>query len=1501
MTRRPRLLPRLRVVAMTIVLTVTGVAVQAAPVAPSDDTPDHPFSLPLPFGLGPQTALAAYCASGPSFQGKLTQQLVNSGTPSTAARITSNTVYGWISHVDAAWSCTLYRRYSGLTWNVTSTLGIFDYGTIINSTSVACNWGVGSTDYLKANNTQVCPSTDTSNVLSIQLTKERVYQADASHNGEGDYSFVHSDCATTPYYGAEVQKGSEASPTSFSTGTTNNRPGANCDPIELDSTNTSQTVTYDATVPVGTSISIAGGAAYTTTASVSLGSIAGTDTVAGISSMRFSNNGTAWSGWETYAATRAAAWDLTNATYGGTSADGTKTVYVEFQDANGNGPSAPISDTIVLDRSGPAGSVSVNAGATYTSSTAVTLTVSATDTLSPPVAQMRFSNDGSAWTTYSYATSHSWTLASGSDGTRTVYAQFKDTAGNWSSGTGISDTIVLDASPAIPNPPDVTCAGTAVWQPAVNAACFFRPSAASTLTVTGQATDSVSGVSHIRFENLTPGTNWTPTPSLPNQDTSSPYTETLGFAGSTPSATIDVTARNGAGTDGSTRHVALTADATSPTALIAAPDANRALAGPITITGTATDTQTFMEYQLEYGVGASPASWTSLGTFTSQVSGTGTIGTWSPGTLSGAYTIRLTVRDRVGNSTAVTRLVYLENAGRGEESYVTRVPFDLGGGWVLDVGVANGEMRLSRDLFSIPSYGPAQALSLSYSSAETGAAGRFGTGWTSNLTQYLTFESGFVVWHRADGGRVPFGQVGGTWTAFAGHFETLAAGSGGDAGRYLVTLKDQTTYVFEGSGAGRLVRIDDRFGTSLTIAWSTDGATVTDASGRGPASGQTYNIVYDSGNARITSFIDYAGRAWTFAYTGTDLTSISDPASAVTALGYDGSHHLTTITRSRSRVSGGAETLTWTVGYTSGKATSVIDPIAHASFSDVANTFTYNTGNTVAGLLKTYSPLVRNSTTYAYDTLGRVTALTDAEDNTTAWTYDAASNATAVARPDAGTTTYVYDGRGNITRQTTPIDATTSVITKITYNATNDVLSRWEATGDADTATTADQLVSTYSYDGSGHLTSVNVNCTSSGTTMPVFSSGCSGGGTQDAATNLVTSYAYTTTNQVAFEQDPLGRVTRHDYDTWGNETSTTRNCTSSGTTAPSPFSSCTAGGTADQQTNVVTATTFDQGTSAGKAGLPTSSTDAVGNESDHAYDALGRQTGEALAGDSSIPGLARTTTYDELGNVLTEVESWMPLGGGSAVNRTTSHVYDLSNRETQVTDPAAVVATRAYDAAGDLLTELSGGTTTTRTYDGLGQVITEDANGVSTSYTYNGAGQVTMSSTDGVDHTMTYDLAGRSLSDTEDDGGLGLVTSHAYDRLGREVTTTDANGIVRTTVYDRVGRVVTTIANDVANPSRPDEDVTTSFVYDRGGNQIGTTGPDGKLTTTDYDPLDRAGAHDRQRRREPIRSGPGRHHADGVRRRRQCRRDRRCTRCRDPHLLQRPQPRRPDARQLRR
>src|SRR5262249_29734751 len=152
------------------------------------------------------------------------------------------------------------------------------------------------------------------------------------------------------------------------------------------------------------------------------------------------------------------------------------------------------------------------------------------------------------------------------------------------------------------------------------------------------------------------------------------------------------------------------------------------------------------------------------------------------------------------------------------------------------------------------------------------------------------------------------------------------------------------------------------------------------------------------------------------------------------------------------------------------------------------------------------------------------------------------------------------------------------------YSAGNDVLTKSEADNDA-----ATKLITKYSYDGSGHLTSVDVNCTSSGTTPPATASSCTGAGTQDSATNLITTYTYTANDQIDTETDPLGRVTKHQYDGSGNETSTTANYV--------------AGQSATADRNVVTSSAYDALTTAGKAGLATSTTDAVGNTTTYTYD----------------------------------------------------------------------------------------------------------------------------------------------------------------------------------------------------------------------------------------------------------------------------------------------------------
>ncbi len=136
-----------------------------------------------------------------------------------------------------------------------------------------------------------------------------------------------------------------------------------------------------------------------------------------------------------------------------TSGDGTKTVYVWYKDGAGN-TSTVYSDTIFLDTVPPQCSIIINNGATYTTSAAVTLTLSAVDpNPGSGLAQMCVSNASSSCSSWvAYGTSMNWTLPSG-DGTKTVYAWFRDNAGNQTATPSTtSDTIVLDtAAPPVPS------------------------------------------------------------------------------------------------------------------------------------------------------------------------------------------------------------------------------------------------------------------------------------------------------------------------------------------------------------------------------------------------------------------------------------------------------------------------------------------------------------------------------------------------------------------------------------------------------------------------------------------------------------------------------------------------------------------------------------------------------------------------------------------------------------------------------------------------------------------------------------------------------------------------------------------------------------------------------------------------------------------------------------------------------------------------------------------
>jgi hypothetical protein len=99
--------------------------------------------------------------------------------------------------------------------------------------------------------------------------------------------------------------------------------------------------------------------------------------------------------------------------------------------------------TIKIDKSAPTGSVTINDGASRTRSRSVTLALSATDPSAggSGVSQMRISNTQSGLSSApweSCSTTKAWSLSSG-QGTKTVYVQYRDGAGNRSG--VVTDTI----------------------------------------------------------------------------------------------------------------------------------------------------------------------------------------------------------------------------------------------------------------------------------------------------------------------------------------------------------------------------------------------------------------------------------------------------------------------------------------------------------------------------------------------------------------------------------------------------------------------------------------------------------------------------------------------------------------------------------------------------------------------------------------------------------------------------------------------------------------------------------------------------------------------------------------------------------------------------------------------------------------------------------------------------------------------------------------------------
>ncbi len=334
----------------------------------------------------------------------------------------------------------------------------------------------------------------------------------------------------------------------------------------------------------------------------------------------------------------------------------------------------------------------------------------------------------------------------------------------------------------------------------------------------------------------------------------------------------------------------------------------------------------------------------------------------------------------------------------------------------------------------------------------------------------------------------------------------------------------------------------------------------------------------------------------------------------------------------------------------------------------------------------------------------------------------------------------------------------------------------------------------------------------------------------------------YTAHGQIQTTTDPLGRVTRYDYDPLGRLTSTTF---AAGTPDEGVrrFEYGAAGNVAarvDENTNR-TEYTYDAmnglvrvHNAAGKdtalthdaSGNLVKITDARGNVTRYEYDALGRQTKvvDPLAGQTLM-------TYDATGALLTATD---PLG------HVAQYAYDKRNRRTEVVDANGGHTKLLYDADNNLagVTD-SAGNQTTYVYDGRNRVVLEtDPLGHSTQYAYDAADHlVSKTDRDGRQTTYAYDDLGRLVTQTWVGGSD--VFRYTYDLADQLLSVTDTASALAYT-YDNRGRVVTVDNNGTPDVPR----VVLTYAYDAAGNTLSVADAiDGRaagVTASTFDAMNR-------------------------------------------------------------
>ncbi len=638
------------------------------------------------------------------------------------------------------------------------------------------------------------------------------------------------------------------------------------------------------------------------------------------------------------------------------------------------------------------------------------------------------------------------------------------------------------------------------------------------------------------------------------------------------------------------------------------------------------------------------------------------------------------------------------------------------------------------------------------------------------------------------------------------------------------------------------------------IAWGGSGSTLPspsiDIGSVTNPDGATTTVTFDSLGGPIKE-VDFNGGVTTITRDSSDWpTVVEDPMGRTTSYVYDGSGDITQITRP----DGSNEYLTYNNGlgvpteikdYNGNTTTYVLD--SHGDVTEeeqpggVDQEWTYNS----AGRVLTYTDGNNKTTSYAYDSLGRLATITEptAGSPTIRYTYDSAGDETSVTDEVGDTTTYTYDPMGRVLTEEDPVQAAAGRDTAFAYDADGNPITKTETPGGTGFIT---NQTTTYTYNARNELASVTDALDNTTTyvydpagneTVEVDPLGNRTTYTYDNDSNMLTAkdalgtttYTYDADDEVTAETDPNGNTTHFGYNNLGEETTVTL----PGLSSPTTYTYDEDGDllkTTDPN-NHVTSYVYNA------LNEETSTTNADGDTTSYTYDGDGNVLTES-------DGLGHITSYgyDAMDREVTQTQ---PSGGG-----TTSYTYDGAGDLTSVTDPDGNVTSYTYNAAHEVATQTNPtGGATTYTYDLLGNVtqsVDPDGHTIDygynadneettetwvnplggsaldiITYTYNGDGEMTEVSDNNATYEYTYNAEGEVTSQG-DVGSANLPTvtlTYSYDPAGNETSMSDSLGGVASYTYD-VRDELTSMTLSGSGISAE----AVAFTYDNAGNMTGLT-----------------------------------------------------------------------------